>query len=180
MQTLLLPCRHVFFYRRMHRYETVIPPLQHIDQRWSLRSPANNLDVGAVSCSGVRVQRTQAQPFKQLTDSEKYIETRVLLEKIADVMKRQGSTTYASSFKSLQDFYSQLSDGKIPRVSTDEFPSLSEITLGGAQPSQLSILQDDGHEQDSGSQNSDAQGGDAQGGDDSDGVGVGDTGTVRM
>ncbi|KAG4039102.1 hypothetical protein PC123_g25344 [Phytophthora cactorum] len=73
-QTMLLPCRHVFFARRFNRNETVIPPFSFYSQRWALRCPANDISQGEVTAGNAfREAKLTIEWVERAAWKEKYI-----------------------------------------------------------------------------------------------------------
>ncbi|KAG3223205.1 hypothetical protein PC129_g6130 [Phytophthora cactorum] len=106
-QTMLLPCRHVFFARRFNRNETVIPPFSFYSQRWALRCPANHISQGEVTAGGsVALQHVERnhRDYKAMDSAAMYSSPKAALEKISDVMAIQTTPTFNVALEWLHDF----------------------------------------------------------------------------
>ncbi|RLN50961.1 hypothetical protein BBJ28_00009515, partial [Nothophytophthora sp. Chile5] len=130
-RTLLLPCRHVFYFRRHNDNETVIPPLSLYSQRWALRCPDNDISIGEVNGGGVGV-RSVARPsrdYAAMKSSDMYSYSKALMEKINDVMSLQTTPTYKVALSWLRRFYDDLKAGNV-----------STMEQGGVTANQLAIV----------------------------------------
>ncbi|KAG6972661.1 hypothetical protein JG688_00003880 [Phytophthora aleatoria] len=106
-QTMLLPCRHVFFARRFNRNVTVIPPFSFYSQRWALRCPANDISQGEVTAGGsVALQHVERnhRDYKAMDSAAMYSSPKAALEKISDVMAIQTTPTFNVALEWLHDF----------------------------------------------------------------------------
>eukprot|EP00644_Phytophthora_capsici_P015587 jgi/Phyca11/55809/gw1.44.142.1 len=105
MQTCLLPCRHVMYYRHKNNYETVIPPLRTFSTRWIVHAPQNDIDKGDVGPGGFHKSSCTSIPEETPVDStNKYIQSKALAEKIVDTMALQSTPTYRVAMDWLTGF----------------------------------------------------------------------------
>ncbi|ETK93601.1 hypothetical protein L915_03252, partial [Phytophthora nicotianae] len=141
MQTRLLPCRHVMYFRFKHNYECVIPPLQTFPLRWMVRAPENNIDAGDVGAGGlVKINCDAVREGTPVATRDKYIQSKALAEKIVDRMSLQSTPTYRVALDWMQGFYNALQSGELPafvvrtdlpQTSSPDSTDRTQITLTG-------------------------------------------------
>ncbi|ETL46993.1 hypothetical protein L916_03221, partial [Phytophthora nicotianae] len=141
MQTRLLPCRHVMYFRFKHNYESVIPPLQTFPLRWMVRAPENNIDAGDVGAGGlVKIICDAVREGTPVATRDKYIQSKALAEKIVDRMSLQSTPTYRVALDWMQGFYNALQSGELPafvvrtdlpQTSSPDSTDRTQITLTG-------------------------------------------------
>jgi hypothetical protein len=116
MQTLLLPCRHVIFFRYRQSYESAIPPPKFYTSRWSLFAPANDISTGHVDVGGLHTVRRRPSAHRALTRDQKYSEARALCQQLQGVMTDQNTEDFKSTCTLIQTVQNLCRAGEIRKL----------------------------------------------------------------
>ncbi|ETK96770.1 hypothetical protein L915_00594, partial [Phytophthora nicotianae] len=112
--------------------------------RWIRHSPENDIDEGDVSTGGLKQKVLPSVPKgRALSSSNKYIEAKVITEKIVDRLALQSTPTFRVALTWLENFFEVLNAGEVVNFSergNPVFPRLYQVSpMEGAQLSQIPL-----------------------------------------
>ncbi|KAE9065498.1 hypothetical protein PF010_g28174, partial [Phytophthora fragariae] len=117
MRTLLLPCRHVIYFRKHQSCESDIPPPKFYTARWSLLSPTNDISTGHLDVERSlrtvkRNTKTEGVPSRDL----KYSNARAVCQQIQSIMAEQSTDDFKSTFALLQTVEKLCRTGEVRKL----------------------------------------------------------------
>ncbi|RLN93883.1 hypothetical protein BBJ28_00011897 [Nothophytophthora sp. Chile5] len=127
MQIILLPCRHVMYYRIDKGYETVLPPMICIARRWVVHTPDNDIFRGDVDVGGVGIIAVDDTPVRPaIRRDAKYAQSKAIMEQIVSLLLEQSTPTYRAVYAWHQELCVALRNGELGEL---EPIALSRPTL---------------------------------------------------
>ncbi|KAE9068564.1 hypothetical protein PF007_g27641 [Phytophthora fragariae] len=122
MKTMLLPCRHVMYWRLMQGKSAI--PLRYIEPRWKLSCKLNqpvteeevaDLDIACTKFQ-IRESAMAGRDYRVLNGSTKYNHALERGRSIADIMSRNGTSVFREMMNALERFEDIVKDGVAPLV----------------------------------------------------------------
>ncbi|KAE8968250.1 hypothetical protein PR001_g27852, partial [Phytophthora rubi] len=99
MRTLLLPCRHVIYFRKHQSCESDIPPPKFYTARWSLLSPTNDISTGHLDVErSLRTVKRNTKTEGVPSRDQKYSSARAVCQQIQSIMAEQSTEDFKSTF----------------------------------------------------------------------------------
>jgi hypothetical protein len=139
MKTMLLPCRHVMYWRLMQGKSAI--PLRYIEPRWKLSCKLNqpaaeeNLSERDIACTTFQVRNSAmtARRHQVLNGTTKYKHVLERGKRIADIMSRNGTIMFGEMMEALEKFEVIIKDGVAPfvgrEVRVDPLSQLSSLSF---------------------------------------------------
>ncbi|KAE9326514.1 hypothetical protein PR003_g16234 [Phytophthora rubi] len=150
-QTLLLPCRHVMFYRKTNGNESVLPPFSLLCPRWLRAHRLNDIREGPVNTGEFEYHiidsaESVAPVVAPVKKDVKYSQAKQLTDELLSLLSNQPTPTFQAAMRWLRGFTKSVHDGElenfagfVPDAAADLDKVLPSASVAIAAPTQIVV-----------------------------------------